>query len=245
MFAVGAWKPQLPYQTAPFLPNSVTDRSLGAVFGNCGNEDYPQALMKLPTLKDLLHWNIIIAVILGGTLITNELFIERRVSASLFADAHELPYNKVALVLGTLPVARDGSPNPFFRERVQAAADLYCSGKVQHLILSGNRDAWGYNEPEEMRKALLSRGVNRLDMTLDYAGINTFESVVRTKKVFGQENFTIISQGYHNVRALFIANEIGVNAVAFNAKDIPIAQAKRSWLRERGSRVKMWFDLLS
>ncbi|MBX2972355.1 MAG: YdcF family protein [Flavobacteriales bacterium] len=200
--------------------------------------------MRAPTLKDLLHWNIIVAVILGGTLLTNEFLIERRVSASLFADAHELPYNRVALVLGTLPVARDGSPNPFFRERMQAAADLYCSGKVQHLILSGDKDIWGHNEPEEMRRALLALGVHRLDMTLDHDGINTFESVVRTKKVFGQDRITIVSQAYHNVRALFIAREAGLNAVAFNADAPPALHAKRTWFRERASRVKMWMHLL-
>ena len=81
-------------------------------------------------------------------------------------------------------------------------------------------------------------------MILDRAGINTFTSISRTKEVFGFERFTIVSQAYHNVRALFIAEELGAEAIGFNAKDMPPMQAKRSWLRERGSRVKMWLDLL-
>lgn len=201
--------------------------------------------MRTPGLKDLLHWNIIIAIFLSGALVCNELLIEHRSSTHLFRDAEEVPYNRVALVLGTLPIARDGSPNPFFRDRMVAAAELYCSGKVQHLILSGDRGTWGYDEPEEMRNALLAMGVQDSDMTLDHAGINTFESVIRTKEVFGQDQFTIISQAYHNVRALFIAKELGVEAVAYNAKGTPALQAKRSWLRERASRLKMWMDLLN
>lgn len=199
----------------------------------------------MPSLKDLLHWNIIIAVILSGALVSNEFLIEHRISGHLFHDAEEVPYNRVALVLGTLPIARDGSPNPFFRDRMVAAAELYCSGKVQHLILSGDRGTWGFDEPAEMRSALLAMGVQDSDMTLDHAGINTFESVVRTKEVFGQDQFTIVSQAYHNTRALFIAQELGADAVGYNAEDLPVLHAKRSWVRERGSRLKMWLDLLT
>lgn len=195
-------------------------------------------------LTKLLYGNIIVAVMLAGALLSNEFLIEHRVAEQQYADSSEVPCNRVALVLGTLPVARDGSPNPFFRDRMLAAADLYCSGKVQQLLLSGAQDSWGYNEPEEMREALLALGVPAEAMILDRAGINTFTSISRTKEVFGFERFTIVSQAYHNVRALFIAEELGATAIGFNAKDMPPMQAKRSWLRERGSRVKMWLDLL-
>ncbi|MEZ4790011.1 MAG: ElyC/SanA/YdcF family protein [Flavobacteriales bacterium] len=198
----------------------------------------------MPTLRDLLHWNLAIALVLSSALVINELHIQRRVSAQLFTDVGSIPFNQVALVLGTLPVARDGGPNPFFVERMEAAAELYCSGRVQHLILSGDADIWGYDEPEEMRTALLARGVPAADMTLDRAGLNTFASVERAKSVFGHERFTIVSQEYHNERAVFIAEELGADAVAYNATALPIHQAKRSWLRERASRVKMWMDLV-
>lgn len=198
----------------------------------------------MPTLRDLLHWNLAIALVLSSALVINELHIQRRVSAQLFTDVGSIPFNQVALVLGTLPVARDGGPNPFFLERMEAASELYCSGRVQHLILSGDADIWGYDEPEEMRTALLARGVPAADMTLDRAGLNTFASVERAKSVFGHERFTIVSQEYHNERAVFIAEELGADAVAYNATALPIHQAKRSWLRERASRVKMWMDLV-
>lgn len=198
----------------------------------------------MPTLKDLLHWNIIIAVILSGTLIGNEIIIEQGGSSVQFSDVQETPYNKVALVLGTLPSARDGGPNPFFWSRVEAAAELYCSGKVQHLILSGDGWIWGVNEPEEMREALIGMGVPDEDMVLDKGGIDTFRSVVRAKHVYGQDVLTIVSQPGHAARALFIADQIGIKAIAFNAKDVSPLQAKRSWLRERGSRLKMWVNLL-
>jgi|GEM_PF-697104 SanA protein len=196
------------------------------------------------TLRTLLHWNLGAAVVLSSALVVNEVHIQRRVSAQLHSDLASIPFNRVALVLGTLPVAHDGSANPFFAERMEAAAALYCSGRVQHLILSGDADIWGYDEPTEMRTALMAMGVPEMDMTLDRAGLNTFESVRRMRTVFGQERFTIVSQGYHNERATYIAEELGADAVAFNAKALPIIHAKRTWLRERLARVKMWVDLL-
>lgn len=198
----------------------------------------------MPSLKDLIRWNLVIALALSGALVVNELIIQHRVSAQLFADVEAIPFNRVALVLGTLPTSRDGGPNPFFTERMEAAADLYCSGRVQHLILSGDADIWGHDEPAEMLAALTAMGVPAMDMTMDRAGLNTFASVVRARTVFGQERFTIVSQGYHNERAVFIAEELGMKAVALNAKSVPIHRAKRSWVRERASRVKMWMDLL-
>ncbi len=198
----------------------------------------------MPTLRTLLHWNIVIAVILSSTLVGNELLIEERVSDGRYADAVDIPYNRVALVLGTLPTARDGSPNPFFWARMGSAAELYCTGKVQHLLLSGDGWIWGVNEPEEMRSALLAMGIPDEDMTLDFAGIDTYRSVLRAKHVFGQEAFTIVSQPAHASRALFIAERIGVEAIAFEAADMSPLKAKRSWLRERGSRLKMWANLL-
>ncbi|MGV3636440.1 MAG: SanA/YdcF family protein [Flavobacteriales bacterium] len=200
--------------------------------------------MRRLDLTTLLYGNIIVAIMLAGALLSNELLIEHRVAAQQYVDSSEVPCNRVGLVLGTLPVARDGSPNPFFRDRMLAAAELYCSGKVQRLLLSGAENSWGYDEPEEMRQALLGLGVPAEAMILDRAGINTFTSIVRTKEVFGYERFTIVSQAYHNVRALFIAEELGAEAIGFNAKDQPPIRAKRSWLRERGSRVKMWLDLI-
>lgn len=215
----------------------------GVAFACKGHPHYrPQT--RMPSLKELLHWNLAIALVLSSALVINELHIQRRVSAQLFADVEAIPFNNVALVLGTLPVAHDGGPNPFFTERMEAAAELYCSGRVQHLILSGDADIWGYDEPEEMRAALVARGVPSADMTLDRAGLNTFASVARAKTVFGQERFTIVSQGYHNERAVFIAEELGAEAIAYNAAALPIHRAKRSWIRERASRVKMWLDLI-
>lgn len=196
-------------------------------------------------LKLLAQGSALLILLAIGIMLTNESLIEEQISDRRYADPETVPYNRVGLVLGTLPNSGYGGPNQFFVERMEAAAALYCTGKVQHLILSGDEDRFGYNEPMDMRNALVAMGVDTADMTLDIAGFTTFDSVLRTKQVFGQHQFTIISQPSHNARALYIAHERGLDAIAFNAKDVPPVRAKRSWLRERGARLKMWKDLLT
>ncbi len=115
-----------------------------------------------------------------------------------------LPEKSVALVLGTSNKLIDGSPNPFFLERIQLAADLFRQGKISHFILSGDNRSKYYNEPIEMQKALVRLGVPDSLITLDYAGLRTLDSIVRSKEIFGQTKILIVTQSFHCYRALFI-----------------------------------------
>ncbi|MBC7862935.1 MAG: YdcF family protein, partial [Bacteroidia bacterium] len=120
----------------------------------------------------------------------------------IFTDIESLPNNKVGLVLGTVKDASGGRRNLFFDYRIQAAAELFKEGKIKHIIVSGDNHIAGYDEPSDMRDALIAEGVPANCITLDYAGFRTLDSVVRCKKVFGQSKFTIISQKFHNERAV-------------------------------------------
>ena len=115
-------------------------------------------------------------------------------------------------------------------------------GKV---LVSGDNSRNGYNEPEDMRQALVEAGIPDSCIVLDFAGFRTYDSMVRAKRVFGQDSLTVISQQWHNKRALYIANRVGVDAVAYNAADIDIRATKlRLAVREWLARTKMVFDLL-
>jgi SanA protein len=179
-----------------------------------------------------------ICIVLAG-----EWAIHLRTANLLFPDPSKLPHNTVALVLGTTADGRDGGPNPYFVNRIAAAAALYHTGKVDHLLLTGDNGHWGYNEPMDMRSALMKAGVDSAEMTLDFAGFSTYDSVVRARKIFGQQRFTIVSQRFHNERAVYIAQANGINAIGYNAADPDTRPTRRSWFRERGARLKMWKDL--
>lgn len=152
-----------------------------------------------------------------------------------------IPSNDVGLVLGTSKAIHGGKENMFFRYRMEAAARLYKEGKIKFLILSGNHDSVFYNEPNDMKKALMSLGVPENVMTLDFAGFRTYDSIIRCKEVFNQSKFTIISQPTHNARALFLADQLGIDAVAFAAQDVP--SGYKTYLREYFARPKAILDV--
>jgi len=132
-----------------------------------------------------------------------------------FDDVNRVPGNDVALVLGTSPHGL------FYHYRIEAAVELYKAGKVKYLLVSGDNGSHTYDEPTAMRRDLIRQGVPKEKIYCDYAGFRTLDSIVRAKKVFGQKRFTIVSQRFHNERAIFIAERQGIEAVAFDAEDAP------------------------
>jgi SanA protein len=135
-------------------------------------------------------------------------------SKYIFDDIESIEPSPVALVLGTSKRTAQGYDNYYFHDRIEGAARLYQEGKVQHLLMSGDNRTKYYNEPVDMRKALMDKEVPKKSITLDYAGLRTFDSVVRCKEVFGQEDIIIVTQRYHAYRAVFIARKKGIRAQA-------------------------------
>jgi SanA protein len=170
--------------------------------------------------------------------------IENAARGKLYSDTNTIPYNKVALVLGTSKYLSKNKINPFYTYRIQAAVELFRSGKIKYLIVSGDNGRREYNEPEMIRADLMLAGVDSSRIFLDYAGFRTFDSVVRLKEVFGQDSVTIISQPFHNPRALYIAQREGIYAIGFNAMDVSVSQGIRTRVREILARVKVFVDYL-
>lgn len=162
----------------------------------------------------------------------------------LYADLNALPARKVGLVLGTSRRIAGGEPNQYFVNRIDSAATLYWAGKVQYLLVSGDNRHADYDEPAQMRAALLARGVPAAAIYCDYAGITTLDSVIRAREIFGLNgDLTIISQGFHNQRALYLARHQGIAAIAFNAPDVNSYGGTRTLLREQGARLRAWWDI--
>jgi SanA protein len=161
----------------------------------------------------------------------------------LYQRVEEVPANRVGLILGTSRYLRSGAPNPYFRYRIESAVALYEAGKVEFLIASGDNSREWYNEPVRMREDLLAQGVPPEAIYLDYAGFRTLDSVVRSNRVFEQSAITIVSQEFHNLRAVYIARHFGIDAVGFNARDVEGAAGLRTRLREYFARVKAIIDV--
>jgi SanA protein len=194
-----------------------------------------------------MRWvkRIILALILLFIVILSvcNIWIVKSTQAKVYFDLAKLPDHRVALVLGTSHRSVGGGPNPFFQNRIKTAAELYRLGKIDHFILSGDNRTRYYNEPIEMRKALIREGVPVTAITLDYAGLRTLDSVVRSKAIFGQDRITIITQSFHSYRALFISNYYNIDAVAMVAEDPDLDRTFRVRIREYLARTKAVLDL--
>ncbi len=164
-------------------------------------------------------------------------------AGSIFDEVDAVPFNRTALILGTSPTLNNGEDNMYFVYRIQAAAELYSAGKVEFFVVSGDNRKESYNEPEAMKNALVASGIPESAVYLDYAGFRTLDSVVRMNTIFGQESFTVISQKFHNERALYLAKVNGLSAVGYNARNVTKFYGIKTRIREYLARVKMFMDI--
>ncbi len=157
------------------------------------------------------------------------------------------PQGSVGLVLGCSKYIRRGKPSPYFTGRMEAAEELWKSGRVRCLIVSGDNRHYSYNEPRDMKNELIRRGVPEERIVCDFAGLRTYDSVVRAQRVFGAEQLCIVSQPGHAARAVAIARSRGLEAQGLEApmpRQLDWRSTLRQTLRERAARIAMLADLL-
>jgi SanA protein len=192
-------------------------------------------------------WRILIIAIvllLVAIIATTNYLVNTATEKQLFSDVTAIPKNKVGLLLGTAKYQDKARHivNPYYQNRIDAAVALYMAGKIDFIIVSGDNSSAFYNEPALMKEDLIAKGVPEKRIYMDNAGFRTLDSILRCRDIFGEDHITIISQSFHNQRALYIANHKNVTAVAFNA-----ANGDSIWdeiSREKLARVKMVLDLI-
>ena len=170
--------------------------------------------------------------------------INNRTASYVFSRWQDVPQQKVGLVLGTSKNGRFGV-NLYFHYRIQAATELYKAGKIKYIVVSGDNSRSSYNEPKDMKDELVKNGIPEDVIYLDYAGFRTLDSIVRLNKIFGQEEFVVISQQFHNQRAIYIAQQYGLKAYGYNAQDVNTRAGLKTNVREKFARVKVFVDILT
>ena len=193
--------------------------------------------------KTINKWTAFLVILFIATIVTSYFVVGYSSKKLIYQNVSKLPNADVALVLGTSRYTTTGYANLFFKYRIKAAVDLYKTGKVKHIIVSGDNSLFEYNEPREMRTALVREGIPIEAITLDFAGFRTLDSVVRCKEVFGQNNFIIISQEFHVARALFIAKKFNIDAIGYAAKSPPQSYSFKTNFREFFARTRAVIDL--
>ncbi|WP_298484280.1 ElyC/SanA/YdcF family protein [uncultured Maribacter sp.] len=196
-------------------------------------------------MKKKLKFVFITLIMLGciTLLLCNYIIISSAKNKTFFKTT-TISKNKVGLVLGTSKKLSSGASNPYYTNRIKATIALYNAKKIDFVLVSGDNGSIYYNEPNSFKKDLIKGGIPANKIFLDYAGFRTLDSMVRAKVIFGLDSVTIISQKFHNERAIYIAKQKGLNAIGYNAEDIEGKSGFKVHLREYFARVKVFIDLL-
>ncbi len=199
-------------------------------------------------MKRILKYILIVSLVGIGALAIITVWantsIDRASKPYVTDDMATLNPVKVGLVLGTSRNVKSGNKNTFFFNRIDAAVKLFENGKIKYIIVSGDNGEKSYNEPQDMREELVKRGVPDNVIFLDYAGFRTLDSVIRAREIFGQNTFIVVSQKFHNERAVYLARKNGIEAYGYNAQEVDNSKGWKTKVREFFARDKVFIDLL-
>ena len=195
--------------------------------------------------KKLFYITLIIAILCVISIFICDWTIKKNAVSCIYTEISDIPANNVGLLLGTSPKLKSGNNNLYFDYRIDAAVELYKAGKINYILISGDNRKEEYNEPEEMKKALIAAGIPDQRIILDYAGLRTLDSVVRAHLIFGLERFTLISQQFHNERAIYLAQQSHLQAIGYSAQDVSAYAGFKTNLRELLARVKVFVDIVT
>lgn len=193
---------------------------------------------------------VAVAFVLASLISTCYVIVSTNASDRIFDNIKDIPHNKVGLLLATSPITPGGAHNFYFENRIKAADELYKAGKIDFIIASGGdytkSQTNGCDEPRAILDSLVACGIPADRVILDYEGTRTLNSIAKAKEGYGLDSITLISQKYHNERAIYLADKYGIKAVGYNAVPSPIRRNRiKNTLREYLARVKMFIDNLT
>ena len=201
------------------------------------------------TKKFIVYPLLLAITIIGITIFVCDTLVVYHAKNKSYTQVKDIPSTEYGLLLGTTPQTRLGEKSDFFKFRIDATENLYKAQKIRRIVISGDEKSLdGVNEPKSMRDSLVARGIPEQDIILDGKGFRTLDSVVRMSKVFDANSFTIISQQFHNERALYLATHLDLetkNVQAFHAQSPTTNFAFITYVREYLARVKMFIDIIT
>ena len=191
-------------------------------------------LQKYRTVKLITRWVLIpFLLLLFAAIITSNYIVEKAAKNKVYSDVNLIPFRETALVLG---VYKKSAPE-FFAKRIDAAVILYKAGKVKNFIVSGADGPDNYDEAADMKSALVSQGVPDSIITMDKDGDHTLNSIIRCKETFHKNQIIVVSQSYHDARAIYIASKHKVDAIGFYSGTVGVITPPK----EYASRIKAVF----
>lgn len=205
-------------------------------------------MKKIKTKKIVLFAGVCLLVVIG-IIMTCHVLVVNNAKGRTYDNLADIPQREIGLLLGTSPITPQGGHNFYFDNRIKAAADLYHSGKIKKILASGGdyslTEKHGCDEPTAMRDSLVAYGVPDTCIIEHWQGWRTINSIEAVRDLYDFDNITIISQKYHNERALYQADHLGITAIGYNAEPSPIRRNRiKNTIREYFARVKLFLDLI-
>lgn len=170
------------------------------------------------------------------------LYIYRESKQYLYNSTKLIPHAEYGLLLGTSKYFKKGEHNDFYANRVEAAVLLISQNKISKIIVSGTHELVNYSEPLSIKKDLMSKGVADSLIILDFDGDRTLLSIMNFKNEYKKDSLIIISQDFHNQRAVYLARKHGLNAWGFNAKEVKFSTSYKVLFRELFAKGKAIFE---
>jgi len=205
-------------------------------------------MKKIKTKKIILFFGVCVLAVIG-IIVTCHVLVVNNANGRTYDNVVDIPKNEIGLLLGTSPITPQGGHNFYFDNRIKAAADLYHAGKIKKILASGGdyslTEKHGCDEPTAMRDSLVAYGVPDTCIIEHWQGWRTINSIEAVRDLYDFDNITIISQKFHNERALYQADHLGITAIGYNAEPSPVRRNRiKNTIREYFARVKLFLDLM-
>lgn len=202
----------------------------------------PKISATMKKLKKLVKPLLFLAILVIVSFIVANAVVYKQSKKYLYDNVSEVPKCYTAIVLGA-KVNANGMPSDYLQDRLDMAIKLYRSHKITRFLLSGDHGQTSYDEVNNMKKYLIDHDINTVDIFLDHAGFDTYNTMVRASKIFQVKDAIIVTQAFHLPRAVFIARSKGIEAFGMKADQQEYAAMKTLKIRESLARVKAFAEV--
>lgn len=205
--------------------------------------------MKKVRIKNIVIAGGVFLLAIFCVIVTCNVIVINNAKGRTYDKVSDIPQKEIGLLLGTSPITPQGGHNFYFDNRIKAAAELYHAGKIKKILASGGdyslTEKHGCDEPTAMRDSLVTYGVPDTCIIEHWQGWRTINSIEAVRDLYDFDDITIISQKYHNERALYQADHLGITAIGYNAEPSPIRRNRiKNTIREYFARVKLFLDII-
>lgn len=195
--------------------------------------------------KILRNISLISAVVFVSVVLINVIIVKESEN-QIYDNIADIPEKQAVIVLGAY--VRGETLSPVLRDRVVSGVEIYSANKASKVLLSGDHGRTNYDEVNGMRKYIIATNSNFKveDIFMDHAGFDTYDTMYRAKEIFGVESAIIVTQEFHINRAVYIAKQLGIDAVGYSVSEAKYPESVRlKWqIREYLSRVKAFGDII-